>query len=203
MAQVKLLKPDQLPSIYEAQLCPVCGHQLDFKPWDGGCSSHEICPGCGIHFGYDDACGGQGLAARKAVYLRWRAAWESNGRQRWSKRMKTITTIEELSAATAADRAVLFLDVAWSGTAVRSRPVVSALEQEWCSDNARPAVSFYRVDVSDQEGPVWAEVRLADRAICSCRPADLWRQRRTGMDPAGFGSRLGQLCCRRGCCSAC
>lgn len=159
MAQVKLLKPDHLPSIYEAQLCPVCGYQLDFKPWDGNCSSQEICPGCGIHFGYHDACGGQGFAARMAVYLRWRATWESNGRQSRGRQMKTITVAEELSAATAADRAVLLIDVAWSGTAVRSRQVVAALEQEWCSDNARPAVGFYRVDLTDGQGPVWAGVR--------------------------------------------
>src|SRR5262249_47050819 len=79
------MKQERLLDIYEARLCPVCGYQLEFKPWDQGISSQEICPSCGIHFGYDDACGGQGLSARLALYLRWRSSWERNGARWWSR----------------------------------------------------------------------------------------------------------------------
>jgi hypothetical protein len=197
--QMRPLKPEHLPSVYQAQLCPVCGYQLDFKPWDRNCSSQEICPGCGIHFGYHDVCGGQGLAARMAVYIRWRVAWECNGRQWRTKRVVTIATAEELSATTAADRAVLFIDVLWSGTAIRSRHVVSALEQEWRSDSSRPAVSFYRVDLSDQEGPIWDGVRQwlvaesvpADRLIDGGNGALVWIREGSAVDWVGYAAGEG------------
>lgn len=44
------------------QLCPICGFpffkQFGIKPWDDDIPSNEICPGCGIQFGYDDYAGG-------------------------------------------------------------------------------------------------------------------------------------------------
>ena len=37
-------------------ICPVCGYvDLDFSPYDNhGSPSFEICPCCGVEFGYDD-----------------------------------------------------------------------------------------------------------------------------------------------------
>ncbi len=38
-------------------ICPVCGYEeLEESPYDKyGCSSFEICPCCGIEFGYHDS----------------------------------------------------------------------------------------------------------------------------------------------------
>lgn len=55
--------------------CPVCGYDDLFDaPWLNGSGSDEICPCCGIQFGYDDARS-HGLA----VYERWRTRWISEG----------------------------------------------------------------------------------------------------------------------------
>ncbi len=34
--------------------CPVCGKDLDFPSWNDGSPSDDICPSCGIQFGYHD-----------------------------------------------------------------------------------------------------------------------------------------------------
>jgi len=47
--------------------CPACGFLLQMPPWDGKLPSEEICPCCGIQFGYDDSAGGDSLR-RKEVY---------------------------------------------------------------------------------------------------------------------------------------
>jgi Zn ribbon nucleic-acid-binding protein len=65
---------DELRAIYEAMQCPVCGLQLDFKPWNGESPSHEICPQCGMHFGYYDV----GRGDRRQYYEQWRAYWRSS-----------------------------------------------------------------------------------------------------------------------------
>ncbi len=57
--------------------CPACGSELDFAPWDGESASHEICPHCGIQFGYNDAR----ADLRAQIYRLWREAWVANGRQ--------------------------------------------------------------------------------------------------------------------------
>ena len=66
----------------ETQLhrCPACGTALDFAPWHGGSSSDEICPCCGIQFGYDDAAGGD-AERRRQVYDSWREKWIAGGMQ--------------------------------------------------------------------------------------------------------------------------
>jgi hypothetical protein len=62
--------------------CPACGFALDFEPWSQGVPSNEICPCCGIQFGYDDAAGGD--PARVAeIYESWRERWIADG-ARWS-----------------------------------------------------------------------------------------------------------------------
>ena len=57
--------------------CPVCDSALGFEPWPGGISSQEICPSCGIHFGYNDAR----PDLRQAVYAEWRNQWNASGRR--------------------------------------------------------------------------------------------------------------------------
>ncbi len=53
----------------ELMVCRVCGRRHETPPWghDGISPSYEICPCCGVEFGYDDA-------TRPAV-LRHRALW--------------------------------------------------------------------------------------------------------------------------------
>jgi hypothetical protein len=68
-------------AIYEALLCPVCGFQLDFKPWNGDSASDEICPWSGIQFGYDNA----GPCGRWGYYNQWRKNWREGGSLWWSK----------------------------------------------------------------------------------------------------------------------
>ena len=63
--------------------CPACGYSLDFAPWNGPSASDEMCPCCGIQFGYDDAAGDP--QKRQAVYRAWREAWLAGG-MRWFSR---------------------------------------------------------------------------------------------------------------------
>jgi hypothetical protein len=56
----------------------VCGYELGFAPWVGDSPSDEICPSCGIQFGYDDAAGGS-RANRAVVYQEWRRRWVRDG----------------------------------------------------------------------------------------------------------------------------
>jgi len=63
--------------------CPACGTDLDFEPWKGDSASDEICPCCGIQFGYDDAAGGDPLR-RPTIYRQWRERWLASGAQWFS-----------------------------------------------------------------------------------------------------------------------
>lgn len=58
--------------------CPACGFGLQFEPWSKSGPSDEICPSCGIQFGYDDAAGGK-ESARPEIYRRWRENWIAEG----------------------------------------------------------------------------------------------------------------------------
>jgi hypothetical protein len=58
--------------------CPVCGFALSFAPWQDGVPADEICPSCGIQFGYDDAAGGD-PEKRRTTYVAWRERWTARG----------------------------------------------------------------------------------------------------------------------------
>lgn len=59
-------------------MCPACGYEeLPEPPWWDDISSLEICPCCGIQFGYDDLANKGGTRAEK--YERWREKWKSEG----------------------------------------------------------------------------------------------------------------------------
>jgi hypothetical protein len=61
--------------------CPVCGFpDLDLPPRSPktGGGSDEICPSCGIQFGYDDAAGGE-EESRARIYEKWRKKWIARG----------------------------------------------------------------------------------------------------------------------------
>lgn len=62
---------------FDKYLCPVCGFALSEPPWEDDTPSDEICPSCGIHFGYDDAVAGH--SERQLIYLTWRRQWLERG----------------------------------------------------------------------------------------------------------------------------
>jgi Zn ribbon nucleic-acid-binding protein len=70
-----------LERIFAEQVCPACGYQLDFTPWEERIQSERPCPCCGIHFGHDDLFELQ----RPAVYRAWRVQWIGLGKRWWSK----------------------------------------------------------------------------------------------------------------------
>jgi hypothetical protein len=57
--------------------CIVCGFDLGFKPWNEDSPSDEICPCCGIQYGYDDADNAD--LQRQQVYEQWRLRWVKGG----------------------------------------------------------------------------------------------------------------------------
>lgn len=63
-------------------ICPVCGYDglLD-PPWQDDSPSDDICPSCGIQFGYQDAAGGDAVG-RAMIYRSWRQRWIDQG-MRW------------------------------------------------------------------------------------------------------------------------
>lgn len=62
----------------EITFCPVCGYDLGFPAWKADQPSDEICPSCGIQFGYTDAAGGN-IQKRIEIYKEWRNNWIRNG----------------------------------------------------------------------------------------------------------------------------
>jgi hypothetical protein len=58
--------------------CPVCEYNLGT---DGSNPDHyqEICSGCGIQFGYNDAIGDE--EKRKKIYQKWRELWIQNDKK--------------------------------------------------------------------------------------------------------------------------
>ena len=64
-------------------ICPVCGYAGLLEPaWSGDSPSYEICPCCGIEFGYDDSSTTQ--KGRRTRHLELRAAWIAAGYPWWS-----------------------------------------------------------------------------------------------------------------------
>ena len=61
----------------------MCGYNLSFEPWKDDSPSDEICPSCGIHFGYDDHLAGN-KDLRPAFYKGWRGKWRLDGYKWWS-----------------------------------------------------------------------------------------------------------------------
>jgi hypothetical protein len=69
--------------------CPVCGAQQFEAPWtEAGGGSLEICPSCGIQFGYHDAH----PEYRDDIHRAWRTLWLANGR----KQVRPVPTFDQL-----------------------------------------------------------------------------------------------------------
>ncbi len=64
------------------KLCPVCGFpffkQFGFKPWEDDSPSDEICPGCGVQFGYQDNEGDR--SKRDEIYTMLRRQFLKKGK---------------------------------------------------------------------------------------------------------------------------
>jgi hypothetical protein len=59
--------------------CLACGFGIAVQAlWVDEAASDEICPCCGLHFGYDDAGAGRG-DPRSEFYDGWRARWIMDG----------------------------------------------------------------------------------------------------------------------------
>ncbi|SRR5579863_9477066 len=69
--------------------CPVCGFRLGFLPWGefGNTASHEICPCCGIEFGFHDDALLDDPKDREKVWNDWRKRWIKEG-MRWHSKSK-------------------------------------------------------------------------------------------------------------------
>ena len=48
------------------------------ESWRADSAADELCPCCGIQFGYDDAAGGD-LSKRTMIYQEWRKRWIARG----------------------------------------------------------------------------------------------------------------------------
>jgi hypothetical protein len=75
--------------------CPVCGFGLDFAPWIGDSPADELCPSCGIQFGYDDS--NQSTKAER--YRGWRTKWIDGGMNWFSagtKKPESWNPVEQL-----------------------------------------------------------------------------------------------------------
>lgn len=64
--------------------CLVCGYpELDEPPYDDhGCALYNICPCCGVEFGYDDS---------NALHSELREKWIATGMQWWSRNISPPT----------------------------------------------------------------------------------------------------------------
>lgn len=80
----------------EPTRCPVCGFTLAERPWKGLSASNTICPSCGIHFGYDDAAGGD-IQERVWIYAEWRKRWIGLGKKWFSKGVRKPVDWDPLS----------------------------------------------------------------------------------------------------------
>lgn len=66
--------PSDLP--LDPRFCRVCGYLSDLLPWgeDGRSASFEICPCCGVEWGYEDSLP-QGVRAYRQEWLERGAPW--------------------------------------------------------------------------------------------------------------------------------
>jgi hypothetical protein len=74
-----------LTKLYDEQVCPVCGNQLDFSPQSANLGHELACLCCGIHFGYDDA----DAIHREGTYKKFRRICISYGKRWWRGEVPT------------------------------------------------------------------------------------------------------------------
>jgi hypothetical protein len=63
----------------QTYVCPACGYpNLEEAAWDGDRPSQEVCPCCGLQFGYMDAVGGRD-DIRPGFWVGWGTRWFAEG----------------------------------------------------------------------------------------------------------------------------
>jgi hypothetical protein len=66
----------------QAHRCPICGYLgFDEPPWSGSSASYDICPSCGVEFGYDDFR--EDDTGRQQRWQELRQEWIARG-MRWA-----------------------------------------------------------------------------------------------------------------------
>ena len=63
-------------------VCRICGFDLEYPIWGekGDCPTHDICPCCGVEFGYEDS--------QYNAILKFRKEWMDKGAQWFRTKMK-------------------------------------------------------------------------------------------------------------------
>ena len=69
--------------------------------------------------------------------------------------MQIIVTVDDLRNMLSAQQAVVFVDVDWSMTSVEARQHVRDFIEAWNHQNSGVAVTFYHLNLTEQEGPLW------------------------------------------------
>jgi len=72
--------------------------------------------------------------------------------------MRNIVTPDDLQAMLVAQYAVIFVDVDWSMHSLQARRRVRSFVEVWNHQNLGSAVTFYRLDLTEQEGEIWDAV---------------------------------------------
>lgn len=67
----------------ESHPCPICGYELDVDPWKDNIPTYDICPCCGIEFGYEDFR--PTSEERIPRHAELRQKWIDDGMPWWSK----------------------------------------------------------------------------------------------------------------------
>jgi hypothetical protein len=71
---------------HDSSHCKACGYDLG-ETIELATAHNEICPSCGIQYGYSDSAGGS-LERRLRIYQLWREAWIANNKQPLPKDQK-------------------------------------------------------------------------------------------------------------------
>ncbi len=73
--------------------------------------------------------------------------------------MEFVNSVADFESAMNVERCVVFLDVDWSVSSVRSRQVVGEFVEKWESESPASQVRFFRIDATLQEGRLFEAVR--------------------------------------------
>lgn len=85
-------------------LCPVCGYRMQEPPWEHGTGSQDICPSCGIQFGYHDArddLHAQIYSERRERWIAGGMAWSSPAPppEGWNPRWQLLSLMAQRNDA--------------------------------------------------------------------------------------------------------
>jgi hypothetical protein len=82
-----------------------------------------------------------------------------------------VVTPDDFRRMTAADRAIVFIDVDWSPTSVMSRGTASEFARTMQSNGLGREVAFFRLDMTEQKDPItemandWIDTQVESRGM--------------------------------------